>query len=80
MKKSKFMDEQIVASLSDAEAATLVATECKYGFAEQTLYRRRQRFAGMEVSDVRELKPLEEEISRLKSYWLSGIWKSTRLQ
>ncbi len=66
MKRNRFSDEQIVSALRDAEATTVVGAARKHGVAEQTLYRWRQRFAGMEVSDVRELKRLKDENTRLK--------------
>ena len=66
MKRNRFTDEQIVAALRDAEATTVVEAARKHGVAEQTMYRWRQKFAGMEVSDVRELKRLQDENARLK--------------
>ena len=66
MKMNRFTDEQIVAALRDAEATTVVEAARKHGVAEQTMYRWRKRFAGMEVSDVRELKRLQDENTRLK--------------
>ena len=66
MKRNRFTDEQIVAALRDAEATTVIEAARKHGVAEQTMYRWRKRFAGMEVSDVRELKRLKDENSRLK--------------
>ncbi len=66
MKRNRFTDEQIVAALRDAEATTVVAAARKHGVAEQTMYRWRKRFAGLEVSDVRELKRLQDENARLK--------------
>ena len=66
MKRNRFTDEQIVAALRDAEATTVVEAARKHGVAEQTMYRWRKRFVGMEVSDVRELKRLKDENARLK--------------
>jgi putative transposase len=66
MKKGHFSDEQIVAVLRDAEATTAVAAARKHGVSEQSIYRWRNKYAGMEVSDVRELKRLKDENTRLK--------------
>jgi len=66
MKKSRFTDEQIVAALRDADATTVVAAARKHGVSEQSIHRWRKQFAGMEVSDVRELKRLKDENARLK--------------
>ncbi|WP_241085767.1 transposase [Candidatus Vondammii sp. HM_W22] len=66
MKKEHFSDEQIVAVLRDAEATTAVAAARKHGVSEQSIYRWRNKYAGMEVSDVRELKRVKDENMRLK--------------
>jgi putative transposase len=66
MKRNRFTDEQIVAALRDAEATTVVEAARKHGVSEQTMYRWRKRFVGMEVSDVRELKRFKDENARLK--------------
>ncbi len=66
MKKSRYKEEQIVSILREAESSTVTATARQHGVAEQTIYRWRQQFSGMEVSDVRELRRLREENARLK--------------
>ncbi len=66
MKKGHFSDEQIVAVLRDAEATTAVAAARKHGVSEQSICRWRNKYAGMEVSDVRELKRVKDENMRLK--------------
>ncbi|MEE9358598.1 MAG: transposase, partial [Sedimenticolaceae bacterium] len=60
MKKGHFLDEQIVAVLRDVEATTAVAAARKHGVSEQSIYRWRNKYAGMEVSDVRELKRVKD--------------------
>jgi putative transposase len=67
MKKSRFTEEQIVAALKLAEAGSKVGEVCrKLGISEQTFYRWKQKYGGMEVSDAKRLKALEEENRRLK--------------
>ncbi len=66
MKKSRYKEEQIVSILREAESSTVSGAARKHGVAEQTIYRWRRQFSGMEVSDVRELRRLREENARLK--------------
>jgi len=67
MRKSKFSEEQIIGFLKQAEAGMAVAEICrKGGFSDATFYKWRAKFGGMEASDARRLRELEEENSRLK--------------
>ena len=68
MRKSKFTEEQIVAALKLAESGAKVGEVCrKLGVSEQTFYRWKQKYGGMEVADAKRLKQLEEENRRLKA-------------
>ncbi|QDU70454.1 transposase [Mucisphaera calidilacus] len=67
MKKSRFTEEQIAFALRQAEGGTPVKEVCrKLGVHEQTFYRWKKQFAGMGVAELRKLKQLEEENSKLK--------------
>lgn len=67
MRKSKFTEQQIIGALKQVEAGTIAKDVCrKLGITEQTLYRWKAKYAGMEVSDARRLRELEDENRRLK--------------
>ena len=66
--KKHFTEEQIVSILRAAEAKEVPAWELcrKHGISEQTFYRWKSKYGGIDVSDVRRLKQLESENTKLK--------------
>ena len=67
MKRKRFSVEQIVAVLKQAELGAPVADLIRHqGIAEQTFYRGKQRYAGLELEQVRQFKQLQEENAKLK--------------
>ena len=67
MKKKRFTEEQIVATLKKAESGMKVLDVCReVGICEQTYYAWKRKYAGMEKSQITELKHLQDENSRLK--------------
>ena len=67
MKKKRFSEEQIIRILKEAESGVGVADLCrKCGFSDATFYNWRKKYGGLEVSEARRLKTLEEENQRLK--------------
>ena len=67
MRTSRFTDEQIVAALKEHEAGASSGELCRrLGISQETLYRWKRKYGGLEVSDARRLRELEEENRRLK--------------
>ena len=65
--KRRFTEEQIIAVLREQEGGALVKEIIRrHGISEQTFYRWKSKYAGMEASDVRRLKELEAENAKLK--------------
>ena len=67
MRKKRFTISQIINILREGESGIKILDLVKkYGIAEQTFYRWRKRYGGMNLSEARRLKAMEEENSRLK--------------
>jgi putative transposase len=68
MKRARFSEEQIIAVLKEAEAGAKVTELCRrHGISDATFYTWRSRYGGLEVSEMRRLRQLEEENRRLKA-------------
>ena len=67
MRRSKYSEEQIIGILKEHDAGLSTAEICrKYGVSNATFYKWRGKFGGMEVSDARKLKAVEDENRKLK--------------
>ena len=67
MKRKRYTEEQIISILKEHEAgASVPDLSRRYGIAENTIYRWKSKFSGMEVSDAKRLRELEAENRKLK--------------
>jgi len=67
MKRSRFTEEQIIGVLKEQEAGHPTADVCRrHGISQATFYKWKAKYGGLEVSEAKRLKALEDENSRLK--------------
>ena len=67
MKRSRYNESQIIGILKEADSGVLVKDICrKYGISDATYYKWKLKYGGLEVSDVRRMRDLEAENSKLK--------------
>ena len=70
MKKSRYSETQIVKILKEVEGGRLVKEGCReYGISDATYYNWKSKYGGMEASDIKRLKELEDENRRLKQMY-----------
>jgi putative transposase len=67
MKKARFTEEQIIGFLREQESGMTAAEVCRrHGFSEATFYKWKSKYGGLEVSEAKRLKALEDENGKLK--------------
>ncbi|WP_373320573.1 transposase [Acetobacter cerevisiae] len=75
MKRCRFTEEQIISILKEQEAGLKVPDLCsKHVISDATFHKWKTRYSGLEVSEAKRLKALEDENSRLKHLWLMRCW------
>ena len=81
MKRSRFSEEQIIAILREQEAGAKTADVCrKHGVSGATFHKWKAKYGGLDVSDVRRLKALEDENARLKKLLAEAMLDNAMLK
>jgi len=81
MKRSRFTEEQIIGILKEHEAGAKTADLCRrHRMSEATFYNWKSRFGGMDVSEARRLKALEDENGKLKKLLADAMLDNAALK
>ena len=81
MRRSRFSEEQIIGALKEHAAGLSAADLCrKHGISGATFYKWRSRYGGMEISDARKLKALDEENRKLKKLLAESLLDAATLR
>lgn len=81
MKRSRFSEEQIIAILREQEAGAKTADVCrKHGISDATFYKWKARFGGLQPSEARRLRALEDENRRLKKLLAEAMLDNAMLK
>lgn len=81
MKKARFTQEQVIGILKEHQAGATAADLCrKHGISDATFYTWRSKYGGMEISEARRLKALEEENAKLKRLLAESVMDVSTLK
>ena len=81
MRKSRFTDEQIIGILKEHHAGLSAGDLCrKHGISDATFYKWRAKYGGMDVSDAKKLKALEDENAKLKRLLAESVMDNATLK